>query len=337
MKRILITAIILLLFGFLYSEDNKIRIVVFDLDVNSSDVNKSEAITLSEYLRDEFINAGAFEVVSRKQLNKLMEEYKFQATGLTSESNAVVLGKLLNVKRGVIGTIGKFGDTLLISLKLFDLESGKYITAENIKDKTKEAILDKISQAVKVLTERALSKNEVNTQTTNDSQQKNKEPLKNKEIIQIPADNLFQNGDFNQGKDGWQLWTGEGGVGRFEIDQFSRLNGINSAKIQVLVVGNYDWSVHLRQHFQTKTNKAYILSFMAMADDNIEFFTSLVEDKEPFKPLLVKTVKAGPDPQVFTYTNDYPSWNSGNMMINMCFGKLGKRTIWLDVISLAEK
>ncbi len=72
-----------------FSEENKIRIVVFDLDAKSSEISQDEVVTLSDYMRNTFINTGIFEVISREQLNKVIEEEKLQMTGLTSESNAI--------------------------------------------------------------------------------------------------------------------------------------------------------------------------------------------------------------------------------------------------------
>ncbi len=156
--RIFTISIMLLLSLFAYSgEAVKIRIIVFNLDRNSSEVSKDESVSLSDYLRNAFINVGYFEVISRDQLNKIMSESKFQASGLTSASNAIELGKLLNVKNAVVGTIGKFGETYLINIQLVDMETGKYITAESIRANSKNEVIEQINSKVYLFTSRLVT------------------------------------------------------------------------------------------------------------------------------------------------------------------------------------
>ena len=109
---------------------------------------------LSDYMRNSFINEGYFEVISREQLNRIMNEYKMEESGLTSESNAIELGKLLNAKNSVVGTIGKFGKVYVINIQLMDMETGKYIVAESIQADSKEDALKQIKNKVDIFASR---------------------------------------------------------------------------------------------------------------------------------------------------------------------------------------
>ena len=133
------------------SEGYKVRIAVFDFESRSKELSKDEITTLSDYIRSAFINNGNFTVISREEIGRAAEEYKLQSSGLTEESNAIRFGKILNFKKTVLGTIGKFGKNYIINIKILDLETGKYISAESVEARTKEDLLKVIGEKVTAL------------------------------------------------------------------------------------------------------------------------------------------------------------------------------------------
>jgi TolB-like protein len=130
---------------------NKIRIAVFDLESKSKELSKDEVETLSDYIRSVLIKTGVFTVISRDELGKTLEEYKLQVSGITEESNAIQIGKIMNVRDTIVGTIGKFGNSYIVNIKMLDLETGRYFSAESIKAETKEEALKQINQKVDAL------------------------------------------------------------------------------------------------------------------------------------------------------------------------------------------
>lgn len=151
-----ILALLLCMLGVasINAQTDNIRIVVFDLSPKSQEVSADSAM-LSELLRNEFIKTGRFEVVSREQTANIMSEAEFQTSGVSSEAGAIKLGKLLNVKRAIAGSVGTLGGTVFVTVQLFDLETGRFITAESMEAPTVRDIVSRMKTTVAVLSSAA--------------------------------------------------------------------------------------------------------------------------------------------------------------------------------------
>lgn len=134
------------------AQQEAMRIVVFDLMAKSAQVEADSAM-LSEMLRNEFIKTGRFEVVSREQTARIMAEAEFQSVGLTSETEAIKIGQLLNVRRAIVGSVGVLGDAVFVTIQLFDLETGRFITAESIEAPGIKDVVSRMRGTVAVLTD----------------------------------------------------------------------------------------------------------------------------------------------------------------------------------------
>ncbi|HAP42802.1 MAG: hypothetical protein A2087_11950 [Spirochaetes bacterium GWD1_61_31] len=151
MRRFLACCLLLTcLSAFVAAQTERIRIVVFDLDSKSESVRADSAM-LSEMLRNEFIKTGLFEVVSREQTTRIMQEAEFQAVGITSESDAIQIGRLLNVKRAIVGSVGILSGTIYVTIQLFDMEGGRFITAESINAGTMTEVVNRMPATVQLL------------------------------------------------------------------------------------------------------------------------------------------------------------------------------------------
>jgi len=151
-RKFLVALVLLMAFTSLYAQEETMRIAVFDLTAKSPQVEADSAM-LSEMLRNEFIKTGRFEVVSREQTAKIMAEAEFQSGGLTSESDAIKIGQLLNVRRAIVGSVGVLGDTVFVTVQLFDLETGRFITAESMEAPSMKDIVSRMKGTVAVLTD----------------------------------------------------------------------------------------------------------------------------------------------------------------------------------------
>jgi TolB-like protein len=150
-RRIIAVFILVLLSIPAFAQAEKMRIAVFDLTSKSKEVEADSAM-LSEMLRNEFIKTGRFEVVSREQTARIMTEAEFQGTGVTSEAGAIKIGKLLNVRRAIVGSVGLLGGTVFVTVQLFDLETGRFITAESMEAPSMKEIVSRMKSTVSVLT-----------------------------------------------------------------------------------------------------------------------------------------------------------------------------------------
>ncbi|MCK5198772.1 MAG: hypothetical protein KAR21_10495 [Spirochaetales bacterium] len=64
-----------------------------------------------EILTTELTRSGNFIVVERARMDKILEEMKFQLSGVTTGENAAEIGKILNCEYLLVGSVSNFGVT----------------------------------------------------------------------------------------------------------------------------------------------------------------------------------------------------------------------------------
>jgi len=139
---------LLILFGIscLSAQDAKKTIAVLDLDPTG--IATSEAQFLTDRLRTELFETGAFQVVERDKMNAILSEQGFQRTGCTTVECAVEIGQLLNVKSIVAGSIGKIEELYSISLRMIDVQTGAIIktATQDYRGKLSEVLTEVIPE-----------------------------------------------------------------------------------------------------------------------------------------------------------------------------------------------
>jgi TolB-like protein len=118
---------------------DKMSIAVMDLEPQG--VDSATAKTLSEIMRTELLNTGRFEVLERAQMDRLISEMKIQQSGLTDVQNAAELGKMLNVEKLIIGSIGQMGNTYQLNVRLVDVAKATTEVAERTECPAREEAL----------------------------------------------------------------------------------------------------------------------------------------------------------------------------------------------------
>jgi len=132
MKRISFLLLILWAgLGFLSAsaQTDKLPIAVLDLDAKG--VEPSVAGVITENVRYEFgKRKDLFDLVAREKMVQLAKEKAFQLTGCTDVSCAVQIGKALNVRKMVIGSVTKLGNKYALFLKTVDVEAERVECSE---------------------------------------------------------------------------------------------------------------------------------------------------------------------------------------------------------------
>jgi hypothetical protein len=100
----------------------KVNIAVATLEPQG--VSAADAAVISDRLRSEMVKTGAFNVVEKQNMEKILSEHAFQQTGCTSQECAVKLGRILNVKKMVVGSFGQLMGKHFISVRVIDVETG---------------------------------------------------------------------------------------------------------------------------------------------------------------------------------------------------------------------
>ena len=116
------------LFGTGFSKD-KITIAVLDFEAKNIGQQSADAVT--DLLRTELFNSGRFKVIERERVKRIIEEQRFQSSGLTDSDKVVELGRLLNVQKIMIGTVNLLGsDYYVVNTRMVDVQSGQVDLAE---------------------------------------------------------------------------------------------------------------------------------------------------------------------------------------------------------------
>ena len=127
------------------------------LNLDAKGVSQVEAEVLSDKLRSHITQVissqkyrktkdkDVYDVVERESMDKIFEQFDIQNTGCVSDSCAIEFGKMLQVDRIIIGTIGKIGETFSVSTRIIDIGSSRTIA---IADRQHRGSIDDVISTV---------------------------------------------------------------------------------------------------------------------------------------------------------------------------------------------
>ena len=104
----------------------KFHIAIIELEAQGG-LSQQEAGILTNRLRSKLVATNVFILLDRGQMESILEEQGFQATGCTSTECAVEIGQLLNVEWMVTGTIGKIGRMYTLDIISIDIQTGQIL------------------------------------------------------------------------------------------------------------------------------------------------------------------------------------------------------------------
>jgi TolB-like protein len=82
---------------------------------------------IADMLISDISKSFQLEVVERENLEKILKEQKLSVSGLTDESRAIEVGKLLNANKMINGSYVILGNTVRFDTKITDIETGKIL------------------------------------------------------------------------------------------------------------------------------------------------------------------------------------------------------------------
>ena len=124
MKKIILILCLILSAANVFSQQGKTTAAVLELEALEG-ISKGVTTILSNYLRNQIVTLGDFTIVTRENMEQVLQEQKFQLSGCTSQECMVQIGQLLGVRKIFAGSIGKVGKTYILEIKLIDVETGK--------------------------------------------------------------------------------------------------------------------------------------------------------------------------------------------------------------------
>lgn len=103
---------------------SRLPIAVLDLEPKGIDLEKGLVDVISERVRFEFGGYKEFEVTSREKMAQIAKDNSLSLSGCADITCAVQIGKALNVKKLVIGSLCKLGQKYQLYLRTVDIETG---------------------------------------------------------------------------------------------------------------------------------------------------------------------------------------------------------------------
>ena len=122
MKRFII---ILALFSYLFPQDGKLAVSI--LDFTGEDVSDKVLRACYQKLETSLIESNRFTVIAKNQREQILEEMKFQSSGVCDEECVVEIGKLVGAEYLMLGDIIGFADLYQINIKIVNIEKGDIV------------------------------------------------------------------------------------------------------------------------------------------------------------------------------------------------------------------
>jgi TolB-like protein len=111
---------------------DSVSVLYFDNTTRTQEYNwMSKGI--ADMLTSDIAGRGAVDVVERSNLKKILDEQELSLTGLTGDTRALKIGRLLSANKLIYGSFIIQGGTVVINGKLTETESGKIAATFSVK------------------------------------------------------------------------------------------------------------------------------------------------------------------------------------------------------------
>lgn len=109
-----------------WEDGERVVVAAFTHDEPSA----AESGLLVEMIRTRMVQIGNCSILEREQMEKLLAERRFRETGDMSPAYAVRLGKLLNAKKVVVGSVGRLFSSRVATVNSVSVETGEIERSE---------------------------------------------------------------------------------------------------------------------------------------------------------------------------------------------------------------
>ena len=107
----------------------RIAIIEF-VDVTGKSRELDIGAAISESITGEFVRLGKYQVIERRNLNKVLEELKLGLSGIIDSSSAKEVGKILGADALVQGSVTEVGRFYSVNTRVVEVETSRIISAE---------------------------------------------------------------------------------------------------------------------------------------------------------------------------------------------------------------
>lgn len=107
------------------------RLAVVEFSTNvSTDKTKADAITVRNLVESQMVATGKYEIITRDDIDKLLENQKIQVSAISSAENLKKL-ELANINYIVTGSLDAMDNDYAITVRVLDVSSGRFSHSDN--------------------------------------------------------------------------------------------------------------------------------------------------------------------------------------------------------------
>jgi len=107
----------------------RLAVVEFTINTNTDKV-KTDAITVRNLVEAQMISSGRFQMITRGDIDKLLENQRIQVSSISSAENIRKL-QLQNISYIVTGSVDAMGNDYAITVRVLDVSSGQFSHSDN--------------------------------------------------------------------------------------------------------------------------------------------------------------------------------------------------------------
>jgi hypothetical protein len=125
------------------------RLAVVEFSTNiSNDKVKADAITVRNLVQSNIVATGRYDVMTRDDIDKLLENQRIQMSSITSKENLQKL-ELQNIKYLITGTVDAMDNDYIVSISILDVSTGRFPhSADQFMSSGSQAIYNGVRQLV---------------------------------------------------------------------------------------------------------------------------------------------------------------------------------------------
>jgi hypothetical protein len=101
-----------------------LAVVEFTTNVNTAKT-QADVATVRNLVESRMVGSGKYQVISRDEIDKLLENQRIQVSGISSKENITKL-QLQNISYIVTGSVNAVDSDYLITVKMLDVSSGQF-------------------------------------------------------------------------------------------------------------------------------------------------------------------------------------------------------------------
>jgi len=147
------------------ADTGKTRLAILPFSSMGS-IDKATVEVISENFTVAMVDAGVYSIVERGQLNKALNELKFQRGDVFDDSSAAELGKMAGAQIVIFGSVSYASDTYFINARGIDVTTGVVAFGKREQTKNKNelfAMVDKLAISISFGTDIKLTNTKKNS------------------------------------------------------------------------------------------------------------------------------------------------------------------------------